>query len=136
MNDFLKLLGQKIESVFGKTNSSSRELEESYSRETHGQSSNSELEIWVSSIEDQSIEAIKDFLESKKYDSLTRKYDSSRETLKRFIQLSEEVEKELEQINPSLKTKITNKVSSVSGKIKNILKRNSKLLKEKSESTK
>jgi len=136
MNSFLKVLSQEIESVFGKSYSTLNELEESHSRETHGQNANNELEIWVSSIGDQSPEAIKEFFESKKYDSLTRKYDSSRETLKKFIQLTEEVEKELERINPSLKTKVINKVSSVGGKINSILKRSSKHFKEKSDSTK
>ena len=135
MSDFLKVLSQKIESVFGKP-SLPKELEEPHSRENNEQSSNSELEIWVSSVGDQSPETVKDFHESKKYDYLTRKYDSSRETLKKFIQLTEEIEKELEQINPSLKTKIKNKVSSVGSKIKSVFKRKPKQLEKKSKSSK
>lgn len=123
MKSFLKTLEQKIEAVLRKTSS---EPEEPPSRETNSLGSNIELEIWLSSVGDQTPETVKDFYESKKYDYLTRKYDSSRETLKKFIQITEEVEKEIEQINPTLKTKIKNKVSSVGEKIKSAFKRKPK----------
>ncbi len=131
MKSFLKTLEEKIESVLGKK--SSNLPEEPPSREINSQSSNSELEIWLSSVGDQTPETIKDFHESKKYDYLTRKYDSSRETLKKFIQITEEVEKEIEQINPTLKTKVKNKISSGVDKVKSLFKRKPKQLEPNSK---
>jgi acylphosphatase len=132
MKSFLNSVKEKLDSLLSKEKENFPPEEPSRDETIHG--SNHELHIWSANIKDTSVEIIKEFYDSEKFKYLTRKYDSSRETLKKFVELEKEIEKEIAVIAPkTLKTKVADKMKSGVSKVKSLFSRKPKQIETKTE---